>query len=108
MNVYHPLGEQRTLQKHLSNKRAVTCSVFFFNEFIYFIYLLLAVLGLRCCVQAGGGLLFTVVQASHCDGFSCCRAWALGTRASVVAACGLSGCGSWALEYRLSSCGART
>ena len=30
-----------------------------------------------------------------------------GTWASVVVACGLSSCGSWALEHRLSSCGAR-
>ena len=28
-------------------------------------------------------------------------------RASVAVACGLSSCGSWALERRLSSCGAR-
>ena len=30
-----------------------------------------------------------------------------GAQASVVAALGLSGCGSWALEHRLNSCGAR-
>ena len=42
---------------------------------------------------------------SHCDGFSCCRAQALDTRASVVVARGLSSCGSRALEHRLSSCG---
>ena len=29
-----------------------------------------------------------------------------GARASVVAAHGLSDCGSWALEHRLNSCGA--
>ena len=28
-------------------------------------------------------------------------------RASVVVACGLSSCGSWALEHRVSSCGAQ-
>ena len=28
-------------------------------------------------------------SASHCSGFSCCRAWALGVRTSAVAACGL-------------------
>ena len=33
--------------------------------------------------------------------------WALGAQASVVVSCGLSSCGSWALERRLSSCGAR-
>ena len=47
------------------------------------------------------------MRASHCSGFSCCRAQALGTRASVVAARGLSSCGSQALEHRLSSYGAR-
>ena len=45
--------------------------------------------------------------ASHCGGFSCCGAPALGMRASVVVACGLSSCGSRALERRLSSCDAR-
>ena len=45
-------------------------------------------------------------QASHCGGFSCCRALALATRASVVVAHRLSSCGSRALEHRLSSCGA--
>ena len=47
------------------------------------------------------------VQASHCSGLSCCRARALGVRASVVVARGLSSCGSQALECRPSSCGAR-
>ena len=46
-------------------------------------------------------------QASHCGGFSCCGAWALGARASVVVACSLSSCGSRVLECRLSSCGAQ-
>ena len=55
----------------------------------------MAVLGLRCGVQA-----------SHCGGFSC-GSWALGTWASVAVARGLSSCGSWALEHRLSSCGAQ-
>ena len=34
--------------------------------------------------------------------FSCCGARTLGCRASVVVALGLSSCGSWALEHRLS------
>ena len=46
-------------------------------------------------------------RASHCSGFSCCGARALGTRASVVVACRLSSCGSRALERRFSSCGTR-
>ena len=73
----------------------------------------MAVLGLRCCAWAfsscgAQGLLFHCgVQASHCGGFSCCGAQALGVRASVVVARGLSSCGSRALERRLGSCGAR-
>lgn len=35
-----------------------------------------------------------VVQASYRGGFTCCGAQALGTRVSVVAACGLRSCGS--------------
>ena len=50
-----------------------------------------------------GATLPCGAQASHCGGFSCCRAQALGVRASVVVAHGLSSCGSWALERRLSS-----
>ena len=51
--------------------------------------------------------LHCVARASHCSGFSCFGARALGAWASVVVARGLSSCGSWALEYRFSSCGTR-
>ena len=65
-------------------------------------YLFLAVLGLCCCLQALSsrsewGLLVAVA--------SVCRAWALGTRASGVATCGLRSCGSRALEGWPTSCG---
>ena len=75
-----------------------------------FIYLFLAALGLRCWVQAFSscsewGLLFVVVHRLLCGGFSCCGARAVGMRASVVVAHGLSSCGLRALEHRLSSCG---
>ena len=43
--------------------------------------------------------------ASHCGGFSCCRARALGHTGSVVVACGLYSCSMRALECRPSSCG---
>ena len=59
--------------------------------------------------MSSGGLLFVAacgpliaVASLVADG-----AWALGVWASVVVACGLSSCGSQALEHRLSSCGAR-
>ena len=70
----------------------------------------MAALGLCCCARAFSscgeqGLLFVeahrllIAVASHCG------ARALGARASVVVACGLSSCGLQALERRLSSCG---
>ena len=55
-----------------------------------------------------GATLRCGAQASHRGGFSCCGARALGVWASVVVVCGLSSCGSWALERGLSSCGAQT
>ena len=58
-------------------------------------------------LQRAGATLRCGAWASHCSGFSCCRAQALGVRASIVVARGLSSCGSQALERRLSSCGAR-
>ena len=54
-----------------------------------------------------GATLRCGARASHCSGFSCCRAWAPGARASVVVARGLSSCGLQALEHKLSSCGTR-
>ena len=84
---------------------------FFLSKFILFIYfwlcqVFIAVHGLSLVV-ASRGYSSLWCKASHCGGFSCCRARALGARASVVVACGLSSCGSQALERRLSSCGAR-
>ena len=70
-------------------------------------------LGLHCCVRAFSncgeqGLYFVAVRLFHCGGFSCCRAQALGTWASVVVARGLSSCCARALgRAGLSSCGAQ-
>ena len=64
-------------------------------EFLKIIYLFLAVLGLHCCL----GLSLVVVNGGYSSlqhpgfslcGSSCCRARALDSRASVVAAHGLS------------------
>ena len=79
------------------------------NLFILFIYFWLCWVFVAACrlslVWRAGATLPCGARASHCSGFSCCRARALGAWASVVVACGLSSCGSWALERRLSSCG---
>ena len=46
-------------------------------------------------------------QASHCGGFSCCGAQALGRERFSSAGRALSSGGAWALEHGLSSCGAQ-
>ena len=58
-------------------------------------------------VAASGSFSSFQCEASHCGGFSCCGAQALGAWASAVVACRLSSCGSWALGRRLSRCGTR-
>ena len=74
----------------------VTTSLNFF-----FLILLLGALGLRCfawpslvVASRGYSWLCCGSQASHCSGFSCCRAHAPGTWASAVAVLGLGSCGS--------------
>ena len=67
-----------------------------------FIYLLLSVLGLHCCLRFSpvtvnrDCLSSCNAWTSHFSGLSCCRAWAVGHM-------GFSSCGSWALEHRLST-----
>ena len=85
---------------------------FFFNTFIYFLFLffgcvgsLLLRAGFLWLRRAGPTTLHCSARASHCGGFSCCGARIIGVRTSVVVARGLSSCGSRALERRLSSCG---
>ena len=86
-------------------------SFFFFYFFFYlFIFGCVGSSLLRAgflLLWRAGATLLCGEQASHCGGFSCCRAQALGVWASVVVARGLSSCGSRALEHRLRSCGAR-
>ena len=87
--------------------------IFFFFLKNKFIYLFLAALGLCCCTRAFSrcgdwGLLFIAVHSLLIVvACLCCRERALGTRAAVVVAHGLSSCGSQAVECRLSSRGAR-
>ena len=92
----------------LSNEHTVRLTQF---SFFLFIYSLLAALRLCCCTRAfsscgEGGLVSSGgAWASHLRDFSCCGAWALGSRASVVGAGGFSSCdtqsslpcGTWSL-----------
>ena len=57
-------------------------------------------------MRGAGATLHCGARASNCGGFSCFRGSAVGIWASVVVACGLSSCGSRAIERRRSSCGA--
>ena len=91
---YGGKGKEQNMDLEIQSSPDPTTSRQF--QLFFFKYLFLVVLGLHCRTWS-----------SHCGGFSSCRVQALGTRASVVAALGLSGCGSRALEHRLSSCGTR-
>ena len=78
-----------------------------FLEFIYFIYLFLAVLGLRYCAQACSscgerGLLFVVVRRLL-------LLWSRGSRHAGFSSCGTRAQELWLAdsERRLSSCGAQ-
>ena len=68
----------------------------------------MAVLGLCCCPRAFSscgerGLLFLAVRGLLIAGASlCCGAWALGARASVAVAHGLSSAGSVVVAHGLS------
>ena len=44
--------------------------------------------------EAPGATLHCSARASHCSGFPCYGAWAVGMQASVVVARGLSSCGT--------------
>ena len=81
--------------------------LFFLNYFIYFwlCWVLLRVGFLQ--LRRVGATLPCSARASYCGGFSCCGAQAVGAWASVVAARGLSSCGSRALERKVGSCGTR-
>ena len=63
----------------------VSPSLFFFNYF-WLHWVFIATQAFSSCSKQG--LLFVAAQVSHCSGFSCCRAWALGH--TVVEAHGLN------------------
>ena len=79
----------------------------FFSFFIFSLFIFGCIGSLLLCTgfrQLGraGATLRCGVQASHCNGFSRCRAQALGVWASVAVARGLSSTGSVVVVHRLS------
>ena len=76
--------------------------------FIFWLrWVFVAVRGLSVVAASGGYFFVAVCGLLIAVASLCCRAQALGTRATVVVARRLSSCGLQALEHRLSSCGAR-
>ena len=81
------------VKKPISRVRPAILFYFTIYFFKVYVFTFLAALGFHCCTQAFSScgeqrLLFVAVLASHCGGFSCCGARALGTQALVAAAHG--------------------
>ena len=95
MSLQLPTRPVQSASTHLTS----LISFFFLNLFIYFIFVCVGSSLLHTGflqLRRAGATLRCGARASHCGGFSCCGARALGVWASVVAAHGLSSCGSWA------------
>ena len=85
----HSLKLFLIFRSHSKTLEPKACSVSRFCFVLFLIFICLLIFG-----SAGYSLLcafslVTLVQASHCSGFSRCRAWAAGTQASVVVAHGV-------------------
>ena len=83
---------------HISNHQIIYLKYIYliiFFSFFWLSWVLVAVHRLSLVVASGGYSAFSS-WTSHGGGFSCCRAQALGTQASVAAPPGLSSCGQQA------------
>ena len=58
--------------------------------------------------ESGGSFLVVVHELLMAVASPVAEPGLQGAGDSVVGACGLSSCGSWALEHRLTSCGTQT
>ena len=78
----------------------------FFSSFCFYLFIVGCAGSLLVhrfsLVLASRGYSLVGVRASHCSGFSCCRAWALCGQTSIAVVCGLSSCDSWSLEHKLT------
>ena len=71
-----------------------------FNRlFIYWLYWVFIATWGPSIVEVREGCSSCCVQASHCSGFPCCRAQALGTQAPAAAARRLRSCGTLQLRW---------
>ena len=77
----------------------------YFNTFIYLLMFGCAGSSLMqgtSLIVVRGATVHCSAQPSHCSGFSCCRAQALGVQALEAAACGLWRVGSVVEAHRLN------
>ena len=90
--MLHLSVSERPVLLHVFLSSEFSCRFFaYFSLLNFILFLYLAVLSLRFSSCSEWGLLSSCwAQASHCSGFSCCRAQALGTWASEVVAHWLS------------------
>ena len=102
---YTPTGLQLHKVMFINNKlwtkKYLWCLFFLINLFIYFwlFWVFFAAHGLSLVVLSGG------YSSLWCAGFS--LRWLLLLPSTGSTRAGFSSCGTWALECRLSSCGAR-
>ena len=80
------MRERRGLRAYTRGKFQASNGILNLKKKSQFVYLFLAALGICCCTRTFSSC---GVQASHCSGFSFCRAQALGAWASVAAVHGL-------------------
>ena len=87
----------------LLNILTITPALFFFNIYLFIYFWLrwvfVAARGLSLAAASGG------YSSLRCAGFS--LRWLLLLQSTGSRCAGFSSCGVWALEHRLSSCGAR-
>ena len=87
--VYFPATQVNRVDYPLLSSFLFLFVIILFLKINLFIYLHFIFGCIGSLLQRTGATLCCSARASHCGGFSCCRARALGARASVVAARGL-------------------
>ena len=105
-----PIGKQHQLKNPLKMRGMLGDALK--NIYIYFIYLFLAVLGLRCCVgfsivAASSDYSLAMIHGFSLQGLLLLQSMACNKGSMGFSSCasGFSSCSSWTLEHRLSSCG---
>ena len=95
LNTVELLRTVKTLNKTEEIFKKKNVNFIYLSTYFGLCWVFVALCGLFSSCGTGGFFLGAMrARASHCSGFSCCGTPALGARASVVAAHGLSSCGA--------------